>query len=95
MKESRLAKGMISDGHRASERFERTIEQIGEAMGNGLSDARAGEMIFEAIAPTFTVANPFKTHGRRWAAGAPVSRKDDLAPHSFDDLLDRGFIAAS
>ena len=39
------------------------------------------------------VNKPFHTATRRFPAGAPVSEADDLAPHTFEDLKDRRFIA--
>lgn len=47
-----------------------------------------------AAETTFKVAKPFATANRRFAAGAPIGRADDIAPHDFDDFLARGFIAA-
>lgn len=42
---------------------------------------------------THVVAKPFKTVNRRFAVGAEVRETDDLAPHAFADLKERGFIA--
>ena len=38
------------------------------------------------------VAQAFNTLRRRWVAGVPVTEADDLTPHTFDDLAERGFI---
>jgi hypothetical protein len=38
------------------------------------------------------VAKPFNSITQRFAVGAEVSETDNLEPHSFDDLLERGFI---
>ncbi len=39
-----------------------------------------------------TVSRAFNTPTRRWVAGEPISRADDIAPHDFDDFVDREFI---
>jgi hypothetical protein len=39
-----------------------------------------------------TVAKSFNTPTRRWVAGEPITRADDIAPHNYDDFADRGFI---
>jgi hypothetical protein len=43
---------------------------------------------------THVVAKPFNTVNRRFAVGAQVGEADDLAPHSFAELKENGFIAA-
>jgi hypothetical protein len=41
------------------------------------------------------VAKPFKTVNRRFAIGVEIRESDDLSPHSFADLKERGFITAA
>ncbi|WP_454917309.1 hypothetical protein [Xanthobacter sediminis] len=43
---------------------------------------------------TTIVLKPFNTARRRFAAGAPVTEADDLAPFTFSDLKARNFIGA-
>jgi len=40
------------------------------------------------------IARPINTTTRRLRAGAEVAETDDLTPHTFADLKERGFIAA-
>ena len=39
------------------------------------------------------VAKAFNSNIHRFKVGAPVSARDNLWPHNFDDLKARGFIA--
>ncbi len=39
-----------------------------------------------------TVAKPFNSITQRFPVGKEVNETDDLSPHSFDDLVERGFI---
>lgn len=40
------------------------------------------------------VLKPFRTTTQRFAAGAPVTEADNLAPFTFDHLKKKGFIGA-
>ncbi|MEI9995095.1 MAG: hypothetical protein WDM91_10905 [Rhizomicrobium sp.] len=43
----------------------------------------------------YVVEITFNSLTQRFPAGAPVNSGDDLSPHSFSDLVERGFIAAA